>query len=136
MKKHFCAIAMTVVLSAVLGGAKLRAAADETERVNIPFDFQVSSAHMKAGAYWIKWYALPQFIQVDPVGGKTAVVPSRSSTMSHEQSKLVFHKIGDRYFLDGVDFQNQERGRMLPVSRTERELAATQPVTEVYIALR
>ena len=116
------AIAMTMV-----GSAQAQSLADPI-KVNIPFDFQVADTKLPAGEYYVR--RLPSsssdsVVMIKNVqDGQTAVRLTIAVQRSDPKNKgtLVFHRYGEQYFLFQVWPAGGETGRVLPQSRSEREV--------------
>ncbi|HKZ81263.1 MAG TPA: hypothetical protein VJ124_23540 [Pyrinomonadaceae bacterium] len=97
---------------------------------NIPFDFAVDETKLPAGKYTLRRIILPSsadrlVIQsADGRGDTHAGItrPNRASEVQ-KQSKLVFNRYGDQYFLSQVWMAGSDTGRDLFKSRSERNLA-------------
>lgn len=124
MKKQ---VALLVVM---LGVAMVGESVAQSLRMkaNIPFDFVVNGSTLPAGEYTIQSFGVAD--------GKTLRVGSISSHQGAlvnaidvdkgdlaQSTKLVFHRYGNRYFLSQVWVRGDERGRELPKSHRESELA-------------
>ena len=97
----------------MLAAASVHAQTRNTIEANIPFDFAVGDAQLKAGQYIVRAFALaPRNIE-------------RPS--NHASEKLVFHLYGDMYFLSEAWINGSGNG--LYPSKAERgvgrELAKT-----------
>jgi len=98
--------------------------------VNIPFDFAVGETKLPAGKYTLRRIistsAADQLLirnaeaRVDMRSGITR--PNRASEVQ-KQSKLIFNRYGDQYFLSQVWTAGSDTGRDLLQSRGERNLA-------------
>jgi hypothetical protein len=64
-------------------------------------------------------------LMVSSGGHKSLALPNatESSTVSAE-TKLVFHRYGDRYFLSSISREGNNRGYALPAGKAEKELRA------------
>jgi hypothetical protein len=103
------------------------AQAQESMVVNIPFDFVAGNTQMPAGEYSVKTTgptnvlllisrddsAASAFINTNPA------VASEPKT----ESKLIFNRYGDRYFLSQVWTAGNASGRQLLKSAREKEMA-------------
>ena len=119
-------------LSALLGlGLLLLAASANAQTVNlkieIPFNFTANGAKMPAGEYTIKGLGIAGealAIRNSDQKAETLVMGHRCETLEpSQQSKLVFHRYGDRYFLAQVWVGGSNTGRELPKTRQEVEVA-------------
>lgn len=128
MRKY---LALYLAIGAILGSAAKANAEDL--RVDVPFDFQVSGKTLPAATYIIR-DALPNsksaLLFSAPGTGAVAVANQVDSSVTG--SKLVFHKIGDEYFLSDV-VRPGGNVHFAP-SKAERKLAAAvnqQSVTTI-----
>jgi len=131
-------------LFALLGLGLLLGMSASAQTVNlkadIPFNFIVRGATLAAGEYTIKAMGDGTAIAVRDSDLKTTVVLSQrcASLNAAKESKLVFHKYGDRYFLSQIWMAGNDAGRQLPKSPREKEVARDYSVKDVvlYAALR
>jgi hypothetical protein len=94
--------------------------------VNIPFDFQVGSAHLAAGQYVI---SNPQNVLLLVQGAKRsafAITSRETSSTPSKVSKVVFHQLGNQYFLREVWTMGDSEGLSCPQSKAEREARRSQ----------
>ncbi|HKV62966.1 MAG TPA: hypothetical protein VJO16_13700 [Candidatus Acidoferrum sp.] len=125
MKKRIIVTATLFLFSFIV--AAQVAQADEPMLVNIPFAFVAGNATLPAGEY-----------RVQKMDGNSAVVLIRCSDTSaaamvlsnatqaketQTQSKLVFKRYDHRYFLSQVWTAGSLRGREIPKSHAEKEIA-------------
>ena len=97
---------------------------------NVPFDFTVGDTRLPAGNYTLRRIALTSSYDriviksADGRGDSHTVVtlPNRTSEVQKE-SKLVFNRYGDQYFLSQIWMAGSDTGRDLAPSRNERNLA-------------
>jgi hypothetical protein len=96
--------------------------------LTIPFDFIVGQKTLPAGEYIVE----PNRRDFDNVwliqskdGHTSALFVGRhvQSSETQEQTKLVFHKYGDQYFLSQVWTPGSTTGQEVNMTRTERDLA-------------
>jgi len=124
MKKHtlltLLAGGLVTLLSVSTGFAQVTHAAQAT----IPFDFTVANKNLSAGPYLVTepsqgilWVA-NRAGENDRVGITTRALHDDSKG----EYKLVFHKIGERYFLAQVCMDNGTV--QVPMSRQENSLLA------------
>src|SRR5713226_9571309 len=127
MKNRTFVTATLCVLSLIVAAQAVKA--DEPMLVNIPFAFAAGNVTLPAGEY-----------RVQKLDGNSAVLLIRCSDASAEamvitsaaqakelqsQSKLVFNRYDNRYFLSQVWTAGSIRGRQLSKSPQEKELAQT-----------
>jgi hypothetical protein len=116
------------------------AQAQETVVVNIPFDFQAGKSTLPAGEYSVKvsnpTHSLILISRKDSTASAfintNAVVAANVQT----ESKLVFNRYGDRYFLSQVWSEGNTQGRQLLKTAREKEIALTANIeTEGQVTL-
>src|SRR5262249_36532270 len=103
-------------------------------KADVPFAFAVGKTALPAGEY-----------RIDSLGTENRVLLIRSmdqnaqaSTISNtgrsleksDQTKLVFHRYGDRYFLAEIWVQGYSSGHQLPQSKREKEFMAARRVPD------
>jgi hypothetical protein len=104
-------------------------------KANIPFDFEAGNKSYPAGAYRVS--AVNQMGALSIIGpasrsGLASSQPTQSNSFSGS-TKLVFHRYGDRYFLYQIWVAGENRGRELPTTRVEKELASNATPNPVVI---
>jgi len=126
MKNTLCRI--TGILALACLATTQVARAQDALLVNIPFAFTAGKMTLPAGEYRIQKAADTSsalLIQrTDRIAaGLVMSTPVDTNSTQAEQSKAVFHKYGERYFLAQVWTAGQARGRELPESAKEKEQA-------------
>lgn len=108
-------------------------------KANIPFNFVVGNRVLPAGEYLLN-SILPGSgvvaLRDQDVPSTTAVgtIPCSLAAPS-KTSKLVFHRMGNEYFLYQIWVEGRATGRELPKSRIEVEMASNQTrADEIIIA--
>jgi len=127
MKKQvrsFTILGLLLVMTAV----SVRAQSERSKLTNIPFNFIVGQKTLPAGEYTVE----PNRRDYDQVwlvqnreGDASALfttMPIRAN-QTQEETKLVFHKYGDQYFLSQIWTPGGNSGSELLMPRLERELA-------------
>jgi len=104
---------------------------------DVPFEFVAGDRAYPAGEYSLKALAVNNAVlQITNVekGASSFLLSNgcRNATPS-TQTKLVFRRIGDEYFLEQVWIEGRESGRQIPVSRTETQLVRNHEKAEVVI---
>jgi hypothetical protein len=135
MKKT--ALTLVGALSLLLVAGSAFAQSNEV-RANVPFDFVVNKTTMPAGTY--------QIVNGGTLGSETIAIrgmnikASKLVTTSREESskpsaktKLVFHRLGDRYFLSQIWVEGSDSVRQLPKSQLESEVAMDYATQEVVL---
>jgi hypothetical protein len=122
------AILMAAAMSlTVLASAHL-AQAQENLVVTIPFDFAAGSANLPAGDYSVKASEANHSVMLinrdNPAASMVILTNAAESVQPQTQSKLVFNRYGDRYFLSQIWTEGNTTGRQLSKSKREKEIAA------------
>lgn len=109
-------------------------------QANVPFGFTVDKAALPAGEYSIKSLSTATGRVLVIRGEETAnsmIVGSNSAETLNPSpnSRLVFHKYGDQYFLSQIWVQGEKAGREFRISRREAEMAKSVPTSEDVIVL-
>src|SRR5580700_4847152 len=125
MKKRALVMAALMALTAM---ASTRVAqAQELLVVNIPFDFLAGNRKLPAGEYSIKVAGLERTLLLldrqDAAASAFMNTNSVAKTEMQTESKMIFNRYGDRYFLSEVWTAGNSRGRRLLKSAREMEMA-------------
>jgi hypothetical protein len=136
MKKQIVFPLLTMVLLMAVGSANAQLGSAHEVRANIPFDYKVGNATMKAGDCSIKRAGTNEALAIRCEWSQAAMVLSRSVISKPAAStKLVFNKYGDQYFLAQIWIEGNETGVQLPKTRVERELMSrAEPDSVVILA--
>lgn len=106
-------------------------------KADVPFDFAVGDRAYPAGEYALRAVLNDSgVIRIENVNNVSAVfTPSRSCSKSapSKETKLVFHRMGGRYFLYQVWTEGYSTGREFPKGRIEIESAQNHETPEVVI---
>lgn len=111
--------------------ALLLATAAQAQSTNVtasvPFDFVVADHAYPAGDYVVKSISdtgVPILIRnTDQAENGIALSSACSSSKPASTTRLVFHRMGDRYFLSQIWLEGNTTGREFPISKTEMQLA-------------
>jgi hypothetical protein len=95
--------------------------------INIPFDFVAGNRTLPAGEYSIK-VAAPErtLLLIDRKDAAASAFMNTNPVVKTEiqtESKMIFNRYGDRYFLSEVWTAGTSRGRQLLKSAREMEMA-------------
>jgi hypothetical protein len=140
MKRNMFAALMTLIVAFAVATPVVHAQTIMT--ANVPFDFAVGQKQLPAGAY-----------QVREVGDRATLITNRdghfdvlgiyqyAGPSKSDETKLVFHKIGNKYFLCQIWTSARGQGLEVPQSNLEKELRASKAATSggaetVIVALR
>jgi hypothetical protein len=98
-----------------------------TFAVNVPFAFSTGNAQMPAGHYQIREDAEQQSITIlNMDSGMAALAKVEQDTSRGAQSKLLFHRVGNEYYLAGIRGGRYGMDATLPVSKQERKAQSLQ----------
>jgi hypothetical protein len=124
--------ALTVLLLATA------AQAQQTKvQANIPFDFVAGDRLYPAGEYTLKSMndsGVP--IRIDGIQEASSAIISSSSCAGRgpaTSTKVVFHRMGDHYFLYQVWIEGNTSGRQFPKGTEEVQLAQNHEKPEVVM---
>lgn len=125
MNKALFRITMTGMLALALFAASQPARAQERLVADIPFAFTAGTMTLPSGEYRVqKLTDGPATLLIQRTDGSAemAVITfAASSNAPQAQSKLVFRRYGDRYFLSQIWIAGNTRGRQLQKSPQEKE---------------
>jgi hypothetical protein len=95
-------------------------------KAQVPFDFIVNGHILPAGECAIEAQGDGQTnLMVSSGGHKLYVLPNATESLTvSAETKLVFHRYGDRYFLSSISREGNNRGYALPAGKAEKELRA------------
>ncbi|MBV9340819.1 MAG: hypothetical protein JO159_08005 [Acidobacteria bacterium] len=106
-------------------------------RANVPFDFIVDKTKLAAGQYEISTLNTgidrTLLLSCDGKALRMINVNSVSSNQPSSETKLVFQRYGDRYFLSQIWVAGRDVGRELPRSAQEAEMALGYSPAKVYV---
>ena len=121
--KNFTMFSLLLMLTAVSVPAQ-----SERSKITIPFSFIVGQKTLPAGEYTVEPNRR-NFDKVWLIQSREADASALFTTMpvranqTQEETKLVFHKYGDQYFLSQIWTPGGNTGRELLMPRLERQLA-------------
>jgi len=131
MKKQMSLLGLGLLLVTALASAET-----VNMKVNIPFNFVVGGATLPSGEYTVQGLSLGNAISIrksDQTATRLTLAIRCESSKTPEQSKLVFHKYGDRYFLAQIWMAGDNSGHELPKSRREAEVAMDYSAQQVVL---
>jgi hypothetical protein len=125
MKKQIFRMTGFLVL-AIMAAAQVTRA-QQAIIVNVPFEFTAGDTKLPAGEYTVGKPSSdsPVLLIARTDRSEAILVPSNAAQANEapSDSKLVFHKYGDRYFLAQVWTAGSAHGRELMKSSAEKEMA-------------
>jgi hypothetical protein len=135
--KNLLMMVVAISFLAIAGGAPVRAQVVDTIVADVPFDFTVRDSTLPAGKYTIKrtYSADPGVMQIRNADGDEVVlfvVGSAQAAKEPHQTRLIFDRVGDRYFLSEIFEEGNITGVELPKSRAERDLVKEGAITQLH----
>jgi hypothetical protein len=123
------ALVMAAVMALTAMATTRVAQAQEGVAVNIPFDFVAGNTQLPAGEYTVKvsapTHSLILISRKDATKSAFINTNPAVSNVPQTESKLIFNRYGDRYFLAQVWQEGNAQGRQLVKSSREKEVALT-----------
>jgi hypothetical protein len=134
MKKQILFPLLTMVLLMAAGSANAQLGSSQEVRANVPFDYKVGNATMIAGNCSIRAAGTAGAVAIRCDGSEAKLALSRRvEGKPASETKLVFHKYGDQYFLAQIWIEGDSDGVQLPATRTEKELMSKVTPDSVVI---
>ncbi len=125
------AAALAVLVTTVANAQSVHMKAD------IPFNFIISGATLPAGEYSVASVDVGGHVllisDLSSQKNKLILVNSCRSAKTATKTKLVFHRYGDRYFLNQIWVAGNDAGHEIPTSRRENEVARDGSMQEVVL---
>jgi hypothetical protein len=138
MKRNLIGSLSLVVVSLLLNvnGAY----AQSVEKANVPFAFNVGSSQLPPGCYIIKVDHSSGLVMVrNPTTSATVLSLGQQESPGGKSRKLVFQRLGNRYYLTQIWGEQGGTGLMFRAPKVETKLETASklsPGKEVEIALR
>jgi hypothetical protein len=140
--RHLTAIALFIAATFITAGKAI--AQDYAVQATIPFNFTVNGSQLPAGNYTLgSDITSPRVLKISDrtqhVHAMVLTLPSADE--NRKANQLVFHKIGNQYFLCEVRSRESSINVQLPTSKQEKrakaetEQAGLRVHDEVMIAL-
>jgi len=131
---------LLIAAALALFGTMAASAQTVNVKASVPFDFTVNRATLPAGEYSLKSMdEQGAAIAIRDLNSKTTnlvISSSCRSSKSASQTKLVFHRYGNRYFLSQIWTAGDEAGRALPAGAGEKEIARNVSMQEVVLVAK
>ena len=133
MKTRALVMAAVVALTA-MATTRVAQAQERRVTVDIPFDFVAGNTQLPAGEYAvIVTGPTNSLILISAKGAAASAFISTNAAVSAEpqtESKLVFNRYGNRYFLSQVWQQGNAQGRQLLKSAREKEVLQSTEIQD------
>ncbi len=140
MKRNVFGALMTLIVACTI--AIPVAHAQTSMRASIPFAFSVGDKQLPSGAYEVRDVGRATLIATRDGENKVLGIYQYAGPAKVGETKLVFDKVGDRYFLRQIWTSVHGQGLELPASKLEQEIASSSRETlgggaeTVIVALR
>ena len=96
-------------------------------KADVPFAFSAGKLNFPAGEYTVSSQenGCTMLIKGSESAQGLVQINAAQTFRAAKNTKLVFHRYGDRYFLYQIWVGGESRGRELPATKLERELRAS-----------
>ncbi len=132
--RSFTILGLLLVVTAI----SVQAQSERSKVTNIPFSFIVGEKTLPAGEYTVepirRDYGKAWLVQSREGHANAVVITIPTLALETQRnSKLVFRRFGDQYFLSQIWMAGDNSGRELLMPRVERELAKTTSDREILV---
>jgi len=126
-----------LAISALFFGVSAAHAQQPSLQAAIPFNFVAGNKVLPAGHYSLReWDTSSTVVALrdldEPIASFSTTSPC-SLNEPAKSSKLVFHRIGNEYFLYQIWVEGETTGRQFPMGKLEVQMAKNQPRAEEVI---
>ncbi|HEY6384715.1 MAG TPA: hypothetical protein VIX91_03445 [Candidatus Acidoferrum sp.] len=134
------ALVMAGVMALTAMATTRVAQAQEAMVVNIPFDFSAGNKTLPAGEYSVRVrYNDTKMLLIERKDASVTLFVGTNNVVANapqSESKLIFNRYGDRYFLSQVWNEGDPRGWQLMKTAREKEITQTAKIeTEGQVTL-
>ena len=142
MKRNVFGALMTLIVAIAIAAPMVQAQSQTIMKANVPFAFNVGSNYMPAGSYEVRSLGSRATVIASKDGhDKVLALFNPAGPSKADETKLVFQKYGDRYFLCEIWSSYSGQGLQVPASELEKEIRASNTATvggpeTVIVALR
>jgi len=128
MLKFRASIFTAVLAFAPLSPASHAQATGAFARVNVPFAFETAGAHYPAGVYTIAM-ATPSILMIRGASnsGLAMVKAVEDNGQRAKRGVAVFHRYGNRYFINEISVTGESRHLHLQPSKAEKQMEIPAP---------
>ena len=140
MKRSVIGALMTLIVAFSIAVPVINAQ-DTILSANVPFSFNIGDKQLPAGAYAVREMNRATLIQSRDAESSVMGIYNYAGPSKTGETKLVFDKVGDHYFLAEIWTSARSQGLSVPKSHLEKELRASNSGTQggvetVIVALR
>ena len=133
--KRIIAIALFAIATLITAGSA--SAQSAALKVDVPFNFTVSTTFLPAGSYEVGFDSVHPnvlVIQNRMKNLRATAYAQRGSIERGREDRLVFHRYGSEYFLSEVGFDSASDGVSLPVTKLESRARAGRTEELAFLA--
>jgi hypothetical protein len=140
MKRNVIGALMTLIVAFSIAVPMVQAQ-QTIMTANVPFAFSIGEKQLPAGAYAVREMDRATLVQSSNGENSVLGIYTYAGPSKADETKLVFHKVGDHYFLCQIWTSARGQGLAVPQSKLEKELRASNSgpqggVETVIVALR
>ena len=140
MKRNVIGALMTLIVASSIAVPVVHAQSTILT-ANVPFAFNIGDKQLPAGAYAVREMDRATLIQSRDGKNSALGIYAYAGPSKADETKLVFNKVGDYYFLAQIWTSARGQGLAVPESKLEKELRASNSgpqggVETVIVALR
>ena len=140
MKRNIFGALMTLIVAFSIAVPVIQAQ-QTIMTANVPFAFSVGDKRLPAGAYAVREMDRATLIQSADSANSVLGIYYYAGPSKTDETKLVFNKVGNHYFLAQIWTSARDQGLSVPQSKLEKELRTSNSrpqggVETVIVALR
>jgi len=140
MKRNIIGALMTLIVASSMAVPVVQAQ-ETILTATVPFAFNIGDKQLPAGAYAVREMGRATLVQSRDAVYSVMGIYYYAGSSKADETKLVFHKVGDHYFLAQIWTGARDQGLAVPESKMEKEMRASNSgpqggVETVIVALR
>jgi len=140
MKRNIFGALMTLIVAFSIAVPVVQAQ-QTIMTANVPFAFSVGDKRLPAGAYAVREMDRATLIQSADSANSVLGIYYYAGPSKADETKLVFNRVGNHYFLAQIWTSARDQGLSVPQSKLEKEMRASNNgpqggVETVIVALR
>jgi hypothetical protein len=140
MKRNVFVALMTLIVAFSIAVPVIQAQ-QTIMTANVPFAFSVGDKQLPAGAYAVREMDRATLIQSADSANSVLGIYYYAGPSKADETKLVFNRVGNHYFLAQIWTSARDQGLSVPQSKLEKEMRASNNgpqggVETVIVALR
>ena len=140
MKRNIFGALMTLIVAFSIAVPVVQAQ-QTIMSANVPFAFSVGDKQLPAGAYAVREMDRATLIQSADSANSVLGIYYYAGPSKADETKLVFNRVGNHYFLAQIWTSARDQGLSVPQSKLEKEMRASNNgpqggVETVIVALR